>query len=426
MERRFAAIVAANVVGYMRLMSADEEGRRYRCLALISGQPCNVLKLGKPVDRRLAAIVAVNAEDCLHFIGADEAGTHAMLRTQTKDVVALSPRNRDRRGIRLIVRVAVLALSLLAAGCTYGRDDPYHGQSMALIIVEDWKFRAEDRAQTVLSDAVERHSRSFGGVGGAVGFGAGCIIGGAAGAMAAQAGAIEGGCGLVGIVAGGVTYVVGFAVGAVVGTVEGAYTALQNDTVPANAAVLIAAFKTSDPSAALESALTQAIRHRTDASLTRLNGAQPTTDYGSLSGEGYPFVIILKITEFYVSDYGVAAAGSRVHLAVTGEVIDTATNVRRLVKNWTYTGKPIVATKPTADDGALLKSQMKIAWSEISAEIAWDIFFAKQISENFKAIAPIAAAAAKPSVLGGCQGGSRVMGCPAILRFRSRSAGVAS
>ena len=365
------------------------------------------------MERRLAAILAADVVGSSRIIGVDEAGTLTALRDLKQDLVVPTLKSHSGRGVKLMGLIAILVFLLLTTGCTYDRGDPYGGRSMALIIVEDWKFRDEDWAQTVFSNTVERNAESFGKDVGDVGLVTGCIAGGAAGVTGGPP-AMERGCFLVGFATGGVAYVVGFAIGAVVGTVEGAFTAFQNEPANVDAGALVAAFKESDPSAALETALAQATRYGTDASLTRLKGAQPAGDYGHLSGQGYPFVIVLKITEFYVSNYGVVSSGSRIHLAVKGEVIDTATNERQLVKDWTYTGEPVDPTKSTENESALLKTQMKTAWFEISSEIAWDIFFTKQLSGSPNLVTPMSATSTKPSLPGDCESDGREVSCPGI------------
>ena len=192
---------------------------------------------------------------------------------------------------------------------------------------------------------------------------------------------------------------------------------MRNEPANLDAGALVAVFKESDPSAALETALAQAIRYGTDASLTRLKEAHPAGDYGHLSRQGYPFVIVLTITEFYVSNYGVPSSGSRVHLAVKGEVIDTATNERQLVKGWTFTGEPVDPAKFTENERDLLKDQMKTAWFEMSSEIAWDIFFAKNLSGSAILVAPMSATASKPSLPDYCESDGLAVVVPESLAY---------
>ncbi len=281
--------------------------------------------------------------------------------------------------------IAILAFSLLTTGCASVREDPYRGQSLALIILEEGELQVED-SEKMFFETVERDAKSFG-KGSAVVVGAtGCLAG-----MVLTVGSGDGmkaGCVLVGAPVGGVAYVVGFGIGAVLGTVEGFLAAFGNEFRDVDTGSLVAAFKESDPSAELEAALKQATRHRTDASLTRLEGAQPAEDYGHLAGQGYPFVIVLKITDFYVSTYGVVSPGSRVRVSVKGEVIDTATNERQLVRNWTYTGESVDPSKLAENESELLKSHMKKAWAEISSEIAGDIFLVPG-KDREKLLAPI-------------------------------------
>ena len=269
--------------------------------------------------------------------------------------------------------VAILTFSLLTTGCASVREDPYRGQSLALIILEEGELHVEDSEKTFF-ETVERDAKSFG-EGAAVGGAAtGCFAGGVTGVLLLNPNGMEAGCVIVGSVVGGVAYVVGFGIGAVFGTVEGSLAAFGNEFTDVDTGSLVAAFKESDPSAELAAALKQATRHRTDASLTRLEGAQPAEDYGHLTGQGYPFVIVLKITNFYVSTYGMVSPGSRVHLSVKGEVVDTATNERQFVRNWTYTGESVDPSKLAENESELLKSHMKKAWAEISSKIAGDIF----------------------------------------------------
>lgn len=268
--------------------------------------------------------------------------------------------------------IAILVFSLLTTGCASVREDPYRGQSLALIILEQWELQVEDPEKTFF-ETVERDAKSFG-EGSAVVVGVpGCFAGMVLSAGSGSDG-MKAGCVVVGAPAYGVGYVVGLGIGAVVGMVEGSLAAFGSEFTDVDTGSLVAAFKESDPSAELEAALKQATRHRTDASLTRLEGAQPAEDYGHLAGQGYPFVIVLKITDFYVSTYGMVSPGSRVHLSVKGEVVDTATNERQLVRNWTYTGESVDPSKLAENESELLKSHMKKAWAEISSEIAGDIF----------------------------------------------------
>ena len=177
----------------------------------------------------------------------------------------------------------------------------------------------------------------------------------------------------VGIAGGFVGYAVGSVFGAAVGTIEGSLTAFKNEFTSIDNSALIAALEESDPGAELAAALKQAIPHARGVSLTRLEGAQPAKDYGHLSGQGYPFVIILTITDVYLID-SVVLTGIRVHLAVEGEVVNTATNERRLVSDWTYTGEPVDLTKLAENVSAIFKSHMKNAWTEILSDIAAHIF----------------------------------------------------
>ena len=64
---------------------------------------------------------------------------------------------------------------------------------------------------------------------------------------------------------------------------------------------------------------------------------------------------------------------SRIFVAVHGEVVDTATNERKLVENWTYRGEPFGPTTRAANKSELLKSQMKKAWAKISSDIVESI-----------------------------------------------------
>jgi hypothetical protein len=124
----------------------------------------------------------------------------------------------------------------------------------------------------------------------------------------------------------------------------------------------------------LEAALKKTIRRRPDISLTRLENARPADGYGHLAGQGYPLVIVLRITDSYVGTHGAAFPDSRVHVAVKGEVVDTATNERKVVKHWTHTGESVEPSRLAENQSELLKSQMKQAWAEISAKIAEDVF----------------------------------------------------
>lgn len=267
--------------------------------------------------------------------------------------------------------IVILALSLLIAGCATDREDPDRGRSLALIIVEEWELQAEDSANT-FSEIVERNAKSGGAKGKVGGLGAGCVAGGVAGVFLGPAG-IELGCLVVGVTGAGVGYVVGFGIGAIVGTVESTLAAFQDEDTEADLGAPVAAIEEADPVAELAAALKQATRHSTDVSLTRLEGAQPVEDYGHLTGQGYPLVIVLTITDFYVSMEGAVCPNSRLHLAVKGEVIDTATNERQLVRDWTYTGDSVDSTKLAENESELLKSHIKMAWAEISSEIAADI-----------------------------------------------------
>ena len=274
--------------------------------------------------------------------------------------------------------IAILAFSFLTTGCASVREDPYRGQSLALIILEQWELQVGDPEKRFF-ETVERDAKSFGEGGAFGGAATGCLAGMVTtGVILLDPDGMEAGCMIVGSVVGGVAYVVGFGIGAVLGTVEGSLAAFGNEFTDVDTGALVAAFKESDPSAELDAGLKQATRHRTDASLTRLEGAQPAEDYGHLAGQGYPFVIVLKITDFYVSTYGVVSPGSRVRVSVKGEVIDTATNERQLVRNWTYTGESVDPSKLAENESELLKSHMKTAWAEISSEIAGDIFLVSE------------------------------------------------
>ncbi len=165
-------------------------------------------------------------------------------------------------------------------------------------------------------------------------------------------------------------YVVGFGIGSVVGAVEGSIAAFQDELTDADIGALVAVFEESDPSAELEAALKQTIRHMSDASIAKLESGQPAECYVHLAEQGYPFAIVLRITEFYLSNY---SPGYRIHLAVEGEVIDTATNRRQLVRDWTYIGESVDPTKLAENESKLLQSQMRTAWVEISSKIAADI-----------------------------------------------------
>ncbi len=109
-----------------------------------------------------------------------------------------------------------------------------------------------------------------------------------------------------------------------------------------------------------------------DAALNRLEAA--AEDYGDLSAQGYGYVIVLRITDFYVSAYNLLAPGSRVHLVVSGEVVDTATNERRLAADWSHSGDYGDPAKLAENQGELLKARMKLAWAAIASDIAQDIF----------------------------------------------------
>ncbi len=59
-----------------------------RCHAVASEQPSNVLILGKQVKRRLAAILVADVVGYSRLIGADEAGTLTMLRELSQQSIA--------------------------------------------------------------------------------------------------------------------------------------------------------------------------------------------------------------------------------------------------------------------------------------------------------------------------------------------------
>ena len=165
--------------------------------------------------------------------------------------------------------IAILAFSLLTTGCASVREDPYRGQSLALIILEEGELQVEDSEKTFF-ETVERNAKSFG-KGSGVGVGVlGCFAGMVTGVLLLDPDGMEAGCVVVGSVVGGVAYVVGFGIGAVLGTVEGSLAAVGYEFTDVDTGALVAAFKESAPSAELEAALKQATRHRTEASLTRL------------------------------------------------------------------------------------------------------------------------------------------------------------
>ncbi len=120
--------------------------------------------------------------------------------------------------------------------------------------------------------------------------------------------------------------------------------------------------------------MSQASTELSDASLTRIEAAQPAADYGHLAAQGHAYVIVLRITDFYVSAYNLLAPGSRVHLVVSGEVVDTATNERRLAADWSHSGDYGDPATLAENEGELLKAHMKRAWAAIASDIAQDIF----------------------------------------------------
>ena len=61
-----------------RTFEAADAGHCH-CRAVASGQPSNVLLLGNPVERRLAAILAADVVSYSRLMGADEAGALATL-----------------------------------------------------------------------------------------------------------------------------------------------------------------------------------------------------------------------------------------------------------------------------------------------------------------------------------------------------------
>lgn len=267
-----------------------------------------------------------------------------------------------------LIMIALLIMPLLSACGASKIGDPNRGRSLALIIVEEWELKVDDSIKT-FSEIVGRDARDVGERVGMAGAMAGCIAGGAVGATGGPP-AMERGCLLVGIFVGLPGYVVGFGIGAVVGAVEASIAAFQDELTDADIGALVAAFEESDPGAELAAALKQTIRHTPDASIARLESAQPAECYVHLAGQGYPFVVVLRITEFYLSNY---SPGSRIHLAVEGEVFDTATNTRLLVRDWTYISDSVGPTKFAENESKLLKSQMKMAWAEISSKISADI-----------------------------------------------------
>ena len=99
------------------------------------------------MKRRLAAIQAVDAVGCSCLFDADEAGALTASRALKKDLVEPALKSHGGRGVTLMGLIAILVILLLIAGCTYERGDPYRDRSMALIIVEDWKFQAEKKRE---------------------------------------------------------------------------------------------------------------------------------------------------------------------------------------------------------------------------------------------------------------------------------------
>ncbi len=53
--------------------------------------------------------------------------------------------------------------------------------------------------------------------------------------------------------------------------------------------------------------MSEASTELSDASLTRIEAAQPAADYGHLAAQGHAYVIVLRITDFYVSAYNLLA-----------------------------------------------------------------------------------------------------------------------
>lgn len=176
------------------------------------------------------------------------------------------------------------------------------------------------------------------------------------------------------ILGSGVGYLTGYGIGALIGTVHGAIVVARNEFTGAETGAPVAGFNISGPSAELAAALKKATLPRSDVTLTRLESARPAKKYSLLARQGYPFVLVLRITESYMSARGENTPGSRVRLAVKGEIVDTATNERKLVRTWIHTGATIAPSGPAENKSTLLESQKKKAWAAISSEIIGDIF----------------------------------------------------
>ncbi|HEX3419501.1 MAG TPA: adenylate/guanylate cyclase domain-containing protein [Stellaceae bacterium] len=84
--RRLAAILAADVAGYSRLMGADEEGTL---------EPLTALRHDR-VDRRLAAILAADVAGYSRLMGANEEGTLERLKALRREL--LDPRIAEHHG----------------------------------------------------------------------------------------------------------------------------------------------------------------------------------------------------------------------------------------------------------------------------------------------------------------------------------------
>ena len=93
--RRLAAILAADVAGYSRLMGADEEGTLERLKALPMRLGSTALATER-VERRLAAILAADVAGYSRLMGADEEGTLARLKAVRRELA--DPKIKEHLG----------------------------------------------------------------------------------------------------------------------------------------------------------------------------------------------------------------------------------------------------------------------------------------------------------------------------------------
>ena len=124
--RRLAAILAADVAGYSRLMGADEEGTHERLKAHLRAQTVIGSLAGEErlseerVERRLAAILAADVAGYSRLMGEDEAGTLARLKSLRHDLI--DPKIAEHKG--RIVKTTGDGLLVGSASCMCPRNPP--------------------------------------------------------------------------------------------------------------------------------------------------------------------------------------------------------------------------------------------------------------------------------------------------------------